>query len=54
MPEKQPVVKDEYLSNFEIRVLPIRNYLAFYNIKGTTVAIIRFIYSKRDWQKFLK
>ncbi len=54
MPERQPIVKDEYLSKFEIRILPIRNYLAFYNIKDTTVTIIRFLYSKRDWQKFLK
>ena len=54
MPERQPIVKDEYLSKFEIRILPIRNYLAFYNIKGTTVTIIRFLYSKRDWKKFLR
>ena len=54
MPERQPIVKDEYLSKFEIRILPISNYLAYYNIRGTTVTIIRFLYSKRDWQKFLK
>ncbi|MDO4379202.1 MAG: type II toxin-antitoxin system RelE/ParE family toxin [Erysipelotrichia bacterium] len=54
MPERQPIVKDEYLSKFEIRILPIRNYLAFYNIKGKAVTIIRFLYSKIDWQKFLK
>ena len=54
MPERQPIVKDEYLSKFEIRILPIRNYLAFYNISGTMITIIRFLYSKRDWQKFLK
>ena len=54
MPKRQPIVKDEYLSKFEIRILPIRIYLAFYNIKATTVTIIRFLYSKRDWQKFLK
>ena len=54
IPERQPIVKDEYLSKFEIRILPIRNYLAFYNIKGATVTIIRFLYSKRDWPKFLK
>lgn len=54
IPERQRVVKDEYLSKFEIRILPINNYLAFYNIKGNTVTIIRFLHSKRDWQKFLK
>ena len=54
MPERQPIVKDEYLSKFEIRILPINNYLSFYNIKCNTVTIIRFLYSKRDWQKFLK
>lgn len=54
MPERQPIVKDEYLSKFEIRILPISNYLAFYNITENTVTIIRFLYSKRDWKKFLR
>ena len=54
MPERQPIVKNDYLSKFEIRILPVKNYLAFYDIKENKVTIIRFLYSKRDWQKFLK
>ena len=54
MPERQPIVKDDYLSKFGIRILPVKNYLAFYDIKENKVTIIRFLYSKRDWQKFLK
>ncbi|MCL2035085.1 MAG: type II toxin-antitoxin system RelE/ParE family toxin [Oscillospiraceae bacterium] len=56
MPHRHPLVNDEYLASKGIRVLPVRNYLAFYVVRETqkTVVIQRFLYGKRDWAAILK
>ena len=56
MPHRHPLVKDEYLASKGIRLLPIRNYHAFYTVdeESKTVIVVRFLYSKRDWAAILK
>jgi plasmid stabilization system protein ParE len=51
MPERHKIVNDPVLETWEIRMIDINNYLAFYTIdeKEKTVNIIRFLYGKRNW-----
>ena len=51
MPERHSVVNDPVLETWEIRMIVINNYIAFYTIneKERTVNIIRFLYGKRNW-----
>ena len=55
-PEIYPVVDDSVLRSWGIRFITIKNYLAFYTIdaKRSTIYIVRFLYSKRDWRTILK
>ena len=55
MPERCPVVEDEYLASLGIRFLRIKNYLAFYRIdeRHSTIYVVRFLYGRRDWAPIL-
>ncbi|MBS4961040.1 MAG: type II toxin-antitoxin system RelE/ParE family toxin [Clostridiales bacterium] len=55
MPERQPVVSDEYLSLKGIRKLEVRNYIVFYtvNTQHQTVNILRILFMRREWKGLL-
>lgn len=55
MPERFPLVRDNYLSSLGIRVTSVGNYLIFYvvNHEERRVDIARVLYGKRDWTRIL-
>lgn len=55
-PHKHPLIDDLMLTPYKIRFLPIKNYLLFYTIieETKTIYIVRFLYSRSDWQRILK
>ena len=56
MPLGFPLVRDEYLAREGIRSLGVNNYLVFYVVKENEglIAVIRFLYARRDWTNILK
>ena len=56
MPARHPVVEDSVLASQGIRIVRIKNYLAFYVIREGTksVTVLRFLYARRDWKNILK
>ena len=54
-PEIYPFVSDEYLARKGVKFAKIKNYTLFYTINEDKkiVTVIRFLYSKRDWQNIL-
>ena len=56
MPEKHQIIDDPVLKEWKIRMIPVKNYLAFYVIDDNshTVHIVRFLYGRRNWQKILR
>lgn len=55
-PTKYPLCHDEVLHMWGIRFVPVKNYLLFYIVREDEqkVYVIRFLYSKRNWQKLLR
>lgn len=55
-PKKYPVCNDDYLRLWEIRFVPVNNYLLFYIVRedARTVYVLRFLYGRRNWQKILR
>lgn len=55
MPERFPIVPDNYLASFGIRITSVGNYLIFYvvNQEEHRVDISRVLYGKRDWIKII-
>lgn len=55
MPERFPLVNDDYLASFGIRITSVGNYLIFYvvNHEEHRVEISRVLYGKRNWIKNL-
>ena len=53
---KYPICNDDFLRVWEIRFVPVNNYLLFYIVREDekTVYVLRFWYSRRDWQKILR
>lgn len=56
LPTKYPLCKDSLLHTWGIRFVPVKNYLLFYIVREDEqkVYVIRFLYSKRNWQKILR
>lgn len=56
MPERQPVINDEYLAVKGYRLIKVDNYLIFYRTDETkkAVYIIRVLSERRNWQAILK
>jgi len=44
-----PLIKDPYLNQLGYRMVPIDNFLLFYQILGTEVQIHRFLYGRREY-----
>ena len=55
-PTKYPICNDDFLRVWEIRFVPVNNYLLFYIVREDekTVYVLRFLYSRRNWQKILR
>ena len=55
-PTRYPLCKDALLHTWGIRFVPVKNYLLFYIVREDEqkVYVIRFLYSKRNWQKILR
>ena len=55
-PTKYPLCNDELLRAWGIRFVPVKNYLLFYIVREDekTVYVLRFLYSRRNWQKILR
>ena len=55
MPKKHQIIDDPVLKEWKIRMIPVKNYLAFYVIdeNSHTVHIVRFLYGRRNWQRIL-
>lgn len=55
-PERNPLVRDVFLSVNGIRMQAIKGYLAFYVVRSETnsVTVLRIIHSRRDWISILK
>ncbi len=55
-PERNPLMRDSFLSSKGVRMHIIKNYIAFYVIHDDihTVYILRVIHSKQDWLSILK
>ncbi len=56
MPKRYHIVDDELLAIHGIRMVQIKNYLAFYIVREETksVTVLRFLYARRDWLNILK
>lgn len=54
-PTRYPLCHDEVLHMWGIRFVPVKNYLLFYIVREDEqkVYVLRFLYSKRNWQKIL-
>lgn len=55
-PTRYPLCNDEVLHTWGIRFVLVKNYLLFYVVREAEqkVFVIRFLYSKRNWQKLLR
>lgn len=55
-PERYAVVDDPVLKAWEIQIVGINNYLAFYTVskESHTVYLVRFLYGRRDWISILR
>lgn len=56
MPQRFPVIPEISLPSYGIRIIPVKNYLAFYTVNedANAVYLIRFLYGKRNWVELLK
>ena len=53
MPARYPLAKDAKLRLRGYRLLPVKNYIIFYRIKGKVVEIRRILYAKRHYENML-
>lgn len=55
MPFRHALVADERLAIQGMRKFPVDNYIVFYIVseKDGTVAVIRILYCRRDWEQLL-
>lgn len=55
MPDRYPLVSDDYLASRGIRAASAGNYLLFYaaNSRTKEVNVFRVLYGKRDWVNIL-
>lgn len=55
-PTKYPICNDDFLRVWEIRFVPVKNYLLFYGVREdeSAVYVIRFLYAKSAWQNILR
>ena len=54
-PHRYPLCNDKVLQAYEIRYIPVKNYILLYNIEEAKqqVNILGFIFGKRQWQSLI-
>ena len=52
-PERYATIDNKKIERLEIRKIIVKNYIVFYRIKGYKIQIVRVMYGRRDWIKFL-
>ena len=55
-PKRFPIVDEEILAALGIRVLCVKNYLAFYivNDEKESITVVRFCHHRSNWKNILK
>jgi toxin ParE1/3/4 len=55
VPHRCVLVDDERLATMGYRMLPVKNYIAFFTVdeEARIVRVERILYTKRDWQRIL-
>ena len=55
-PQRVKRVSDPLLKAWGIRLMPVRNYMAFFVIdeERRRVEIVRFLYARRNWPRILR
>lgn len=55
-PDRYALLDDPVLKTWGVRLLTVKNYLAFYVVseEAHRVTILRFLHSRRDWAAILK
>lgn len=55
-PERCAIVSDPILKLRQIRIIQVKNYLAFFVVSESDrrVYIVRFLYGRRDWGRILR
>jgi toxin ParE1/3/4 len=55
MPERHTLLSDEMLRKKCVRSIPVDGYIVFYKVNetDTSVAILRILHEKRDWEHIL-
>ena len=55
VPHRCVLVDDERLAAMGYRILPVKNYIAFFTVdeEARIVRVERILYNKRDWQRIL-
>ena len=55
IPSAYPLARDDRLAALGYRLLPVKNYIAFYIVdeKEKTVDVDRILYGRRDWRNIL-
>lgn len=56
MPQRFPIISDNYLRALKIRKHICNNYIIFYNVdtRNYTVNVIRILQAKRNWELLLE
>ena len=52
-PESNPLVNNEYVKDKSLRKLLVKNYIAFYRIRGYEIQIVRVLYGMSNYQMLL-
>ena len=52
-PESNPLVNNEYVKDKTLRKLLVKNYIAFYRIRGYEIQVVRVLYGMSNYQVIL-
>ena len=55
MPNRHAIVAEEPYAAMSVRIIPVENYLAFYNVDehSKAVHVFRILYNRREWKNLL-
>lgn len=56
MPERFPLVPDQYLASYGFRTASVGNHLIFFTVrkKARKVDVVRVLYARRNWAELIK
>lgn len=52
-PESHPLINNEHVKDKSLRKLLVKNYIAFYRVRGREIQIVRVLYGMSDYQYLL-